>query len=80
MTTSDYNIDLTLDQGCQMVYLHTKNSNLRKFWKALKWKTLDHLVYFTVFGIFYRHLVYFPHFGMLYHENSGNPALDHTNG
>jgi hypothetical protein len=26
------------DQGCQMVYFQTKNTNLGKFWRFLKWK------------------------------------------
>jgi hypothetical protein len=37
-------------QGCQMVYLHTKNPNLGTVQRALKWKMsvyLVHLVYFT---------------------------------
>jgi hypothetical protein len=25
-----------LDQGCQMVYLQTKNTNLGKFWRVLQ--------------------------------------------
>jgi hypothetical protein len=32
------------DQGCRMVYFHTKNLNLSKFWMVLEWKML---VYFT---------------------------------
>jgi hypothetical protein len=27
-------------QVCQMVYFHTKNPNLGKFWTALEWKRL----------------------------------------
>jgi hypothetical protein len=37
-------------QGCQMVYFHTKNPNLGILWWALEWKTLIiycHLEYFT---------------------------------
>jgi hypothetical protein len=30
-----------------MVYFQTKNPNLGKFWRALEWKILDHLKYFT---------------------------------
>jgi hypothetical protein len=37
-----------LQQGCQMVYFQTKNPNLGKFWRALKWKML---VYFKVISI-----------------------------
>jgi hypothetical protein len=29
-----------VDQGCQMVYFQTKNSNLGRFWRALEWKLL----------------------------------------
>jgi hypothetical protein len=28
------------EQGCQMVYFQTKNTNLGKFWRALEWKRL----------------------------------------
>jgi hypothetical protein len=28
------------EQGCQMVYFQTKNTNLGKFWTALEWKRL----------------------------------------
>jgi hypothetical protein len=37
-------------QGCQMVCLQTKNSNLGKFWRALEWENVD---------VIYGHLVYF---------------------
>jgi hypothetical protein len=64
-----------MGQDCQMVYFHTKNSNLEKIWRALEWKNVrilyDHLEYFTAirynllpFGIVYGHLVYFSRFGM----------------
>jgi hypothetical protein len=26
------------EQGCQMVYFHTKNLNLGIFWRALEWE------------------------------------------
>jgi hypothetical protein len=49
------------DQGCQMVCFRTKNPNLGKFWRVLRWKML---VYFMdtwsilrSFDIFYGHLV-----------------------
>jgi hypothetical protein len=75
-----------IGQGCQMVYFQTKNRNLGKLWRVLRWKML---VYFTAiwyvlwsFGIFYGHLVYFvviwyifPRFGTLYQEKSGNPGI-----
>jgi hypothetical protein len=49
------------DQGCQMVSFQTKNPNLGKFWRVLRWKML---VYFMdtwsilrSFVIFNGHLV-----------------------
>jgi hypothetical protein len=66
---------LVANLGCQMLYCHTKNPNLGKFWRALEWKMLvyicyDHLEYFTAFwfilwpfGIDCCHLAYC--FGML---------------
>jgi hypothetical protein len=88
-----YLVTLNLtDQGCQMLWFQTKNPNLGKYWRALKWKRL---VYYMAiwnilwpFGIYYGHseywnsnlcsvnLVYFPHFGTLYQEKSGNPVSD----
>jgi hypothetical protein len=73
------------DQGCQMVYFQTKNTNLGKFWRVLKLKMLVYFIHigsiFRPFGIFYSHLVYFPSFwyifnpfGMLYQEKSGDPG------
>jgi hypothetical protein len=57
-------VDAAWAQGCQMVYLHAKNTNLGIFWRALENKMLLNLtviwVYFTTlwqvvwpFGIFY---------------------------
>jgi hypothetical protein len=43
------------DQGCQMAYFQTKNTNLGKFLKFLQRKML---VYFWPCGLFYSHLVY----------------------
>jgi hypothetical protein len=47
-------------QGCQMVYFHTQNPNLGKFWRALKWKRLAYSTAiwntFRPFGV---------HFGLL---------------
>jgi hypothetical protein len=52
-----------LNQGCQMVYFQTKNTNLGKFWRALWWQILVHLmpIWYILwpFGIFCGHLVYF---------------------
>jgi hypothetical protein len=39
-----------------MVSFQTKNPNLGKFWRAQGWKML---IYFKLFGIFYRHWGYF---------------------
>jgi hypothetical protein len=70
-----------------MVCFQTKNPNLGKFWRVLKWKIL---VYFmTVWSIlrpleiFYGHFVYFAviwspvaRSGNLYQEKSGNTDND----
>jgi hypothetical protein len=46
-----------------MVYFKTKNTNLGKFWSALDWKMLIHLMAIwntlRTWGIFYDHLVHF---------------------
>jgi hypothetical protein len=42
--------------GWHRVYFHVKNPNVGKFWRALEWKLLLHLV---VYKKIYRHLVYF---------------------
>jgi hypothetical protein len=67
-----------------MVYLKTKNSNLGKFWRALKWNIL---VYFMAIWNTYIKVVWyvyfisvviwfiFPRLGTLYQEKSGNPGL-----
>jgi hypothetical protein len=69
----------TCNQGCQMAYFQTKNSNLGSFCRVSQWKMLVSFMdiwpilqpffmfYVWLFGIFSR-------FGMLYHEYSGNPA------
>jgi hypothetical protein len=50
-------------QGCQMAYFQTKNPNLVKFLRVLKWKMLVYFMaiwsIFRSFGIFCGHLVYF---------------------
>jgi hypothetical protein len=67
------------NQGCQMVYFQTKNSNLGKFWRALQWKTLGYFLniwsILRPFNIFYWHSVYFvvnlyifPRVGILYQK------------
>jgi hypothetical protein len=69
-------------QGCQMVCFQTKNPNLGKFWRVLKWK------FFYILrpsGLFYGHRKYFIaiwdilwSFGTFFpvlEEKSGNPGL-----
>jgi hypothetical protein len=43
-------------QSCQMVYLHTKNPNLGKFWRALDWKIFIYVLW--PFAVFCGHLRY----------------------
>jgi hypothetical protein len=63
------------EQGCQMVYLRTKNTNLGTFWRALEWETLLHFMTIwnilwplgTIYGSLLSFLVIwynFSHFGM----------------
>jgi hypothetical protein len=65
-------------QGCQMAYFRTKNPNLGKFLKDLRWSVL--VCFMAIWYIlwplstFYGNLVYFSRFGMLYQEISGNPV------
>jgi hypothetical protein len=35
-------------------------------------------MFYVPFGIFVDHLVYFSRFGMLYQDKSGNPAFDRS--
>jgi hypothetical protein len=74
-----------------MVYFQTKNSNLGKFWRALKWKywyIYGHMEYILTiwyiiwpFGNLVVFWYIFPLFGILYPEKSGNPArVDGANG
>jgi hypothetical protein len=73
-----------------MVCFQTKNPNLGKLWRVLRWKML---VYFMdtwsilqSFVIFYGHLVYvvrgnlvyFARYGILYQEKSGNSGAHQT--
>jgi hypothetical protein len=65
--------------------IFSKNLNLGRFWRVLKWKIMVNLIaigsILLPFGLFYCHLVYFmviwytyfSRFGMLYQEKSGNP-------
>jgi hypothetical protein len=66
--------EIFYDQGCQMVYFQTKNTNLGKFLRALDVR------------IFYGHLekcmtlwYSFSGFGVAYQEKSGNPVRDQHN-
>jgi hypothetical protein len=59
------------DQGCQMVYFCTKNTNAGIFWRTLEWKMLVYLYYgfwniVRAFGIICGHLKHFSRFVMLY--------------
>jgi hypothetical protein len=74
-----------LEQGCQMVFLQTKNPNLGIFWKALECFGIFHgflcfyglLVYFIAsWYILWLFDILFPRFGMLYQYKSGNPVLE----
>jgi hypothetical protein len=57
-------------QGCQMVYFHTKNHNLGKFWRPLEWKKL---VYFmTIENILRPFGMVCPVLVCLDQEKSGN--------
>jgi hypothetical protein len=65
-------------QCCQMLYFQTKNPNLDKYWKVMKWKML---VLSWPLCLFYSKMVYFmviwyifPSFGMLCRDKSGNPG------
>jgi hypothetical protein len=46
----DENGHYSFQQGCQMAYFQTKNTNKGELWRALQWKMLcqvyGHLVYF----------------------------------
>jgi hypothetical protein len=74
-----------------MVYFHTKNLSLGKYWRALqRLENVDK--FYGQMGIFYIHLVYFttiwyilclfgtffPFFGIMYQEKSGTPELQPT--
>jgi hypothetical protein len=45
-------------QGCQMVSFLTKNPNLGKFWRALKWKRLAYLMANWILGGNFAFLIY----------------------
>jgi hypothetical protein len=62
------------DRGCQMANFQTKNPNLGKFWRDLRWKIL---VYFmAVWSIFTAVWYVFPRFCMQCREKSGNHGSD----
>jgi hypothetical protein len=62
---------LAVIQGCQMVYLHTKNPNFGIF-VSLEWKILVFYGNVEYFGVIW---YIFSHFGILDQEKFGNPAL-----
>jgi hypothetical protein len=79
-----------MQQGCQMVYSQTKNTNLGEFLRALEWKRLVYswaiwnvhmyvlrlfCTFLWPFGDLVANWNIFLHFGTLCHEKSGNPAL-----
>jgi hypothetical protein len=75
------------DQGCQMVYLQTKNPDLGKFWRVLQWKMMVYFmanwsilrqigIFMAIWCILQRIGIFYGHFGMLYQEKSGNSAGD----
>jgi hypothetical protein len=55
---------------CQTDYVHTKNPNLSKFWRALEWKMLEYFYghFEYVYAIWY--FAIFSSFGMLHQEKS----------
>jgi hypothetical protein len=68
-----------------MVCFQTKNTNLGKFWRAIRLENVyifhGHLEYFMdigdilwLFGTFWVHLVHFSGFSIMYQEKSGNPV------
>jgi hypothetical protein len=65
-----------------MVYFQNKNSNLGKVWRALEWKYLVYLEYFTAIWYFLCpisnvvvcNLVYFSPLSILCQQKSENPA------
>jgi hypothetical protein len=69
-----------------MVYFHTKNPYLGKFWRALEWKILAYFIpiwnILWANGISFGNCVViwyiFPRFGILSQEKSGNPGCDNS--
>jgi hypothetical protein len=67
-----------------MVCFQTKNNNLGKFWRVLKWKILVYFItiwsilllleYFVVIWYIFRR------FGVFYREKSGNPGSIYPSG
>jgi Pyruvate/2-oxoacid:ferredoxin oxidoreductase delta subunit len=62
------------NQGCQMVYFHTKLSNFGVFRKAMELNFLCPFVLFSIHLLCHGCVLYCPHFGILYQEKSGNPV------
>jgi hypothetical protein len=72
---------MSLQQGCQMAYFHTKPPNFGVLSKALEWNILTHFmtIWYNlwIFALFYRnlgtfcsHLLYFNNFGVFYQGKS----------
>jgi hypothetical protein len=62
-------VDLT--QGCQMVYFHTKKSQLGYFWRALEWKML--LYFMAIWYFCHLGSIVFPILVPCTKKNLGNP-------
>jgi hypothetical protein len=74
-------------QGCQMVYFHTQNPDLGRFWRALEWNMLLYFItiwnilrpFVIIYGrlvyIVFCHLVYFSSFGIFEPRKIWQPRL-----
>jgi hypothetical protein len=60
-----------LEQVCQMVYLHTKNTNFSIFWNRKYWYFYDKFVYFMlIWCILWQFGLFYDTFG-IFHDNFG---------
>jgi hypothetical protein len=54
--SNDHNFFCVDNQGCQMVFFQTKNTNLGTFWRVLQWKMFEYFMSIRYilrpFGIF----------------------------
>jgi hypothetical protein len=68
------------EQDCQMVYFHTKNPAMGKFWRALEWKRLVYSMavwnILRPFGNFVSIWYIFSRFGIMCKEKPGNPEQE----